>query len=102
MNHALGSRSTDVFMLLAALALATAAGFCRAGETQYLAQDTWTLGNNVETWNQGFVENKSWVRNDSTSAQISLLDFSGRLRLADTGRYSPTVAYVSTYNECGY
>ena len=97
MNHALHSRSTDVFMLLAALTLATAAGICRAGETQYLAQDAWTSGDNVETWNQGFVENKSWVRNDSTPAQISMLDFSGRLRLADTGRYSPTVAYDSTY-----
>ena len=68
-----------------------------ADNSQDLAQEAWQPGINAETWNQGLIENKSWVRNDSTPAQISLLDFSGRLRLADTGKYSPTVAYDATY-----
>ncbi len=79
------------------LAAAAATGICRAGDTQYLAQEAWAPGENVQSLNEGFIENESWVRNDSSPAQISMLDFSGRLRLADTGRYSPTVAYDSTY-----
>ncbi len=82
---------------LAVLLAAAATGICRAGDTQYLAQDAWAPGENVQSLNTGFIENKSWVRNDSSPAQISMLNFSGRLRLADTGRYSPTVAYDSTY-----
>ena len=69
----------------------------RADNSQDLAQEAWPSGVYAETWNQGLIENKSWVRNDSTPAQISMLDFSGRLRLADTGKYSPTVAYDATY-----
>ncbi|MHB1767245.1 MAG: hypothetical protein ACYCUV_05260 [Phycisphaerae bacterium] len=97
MERTVGSRKKHILMILAALALAAVTGICQAGETQYLAQDAWIPGDNVESLNQGFIENKSWVRNDSSPAQISMLDFSGRLRLADTGRYSPTVAYDSTY-----
>ncbi|MGC8624699.1 MAG: hypothetical protein ACP5I8_12250 [Phycisphaerae bacterium] len=77
--------------------LAAGVAVSRAGNSQYLAQEAWQPGDNADTWNQGLIENKSWVRNDSSPAQISMLDFSGRLRLADTGAYSPTVAYDSTY-----
>ncbi len=86
-----------MYTFAAMLAAAAATGLCRGDDTQYLAQDSWLPGQNVESWNQGLMENKSWVRNDSSPAQISMLDFSGRLRLADTGEYSPTVAYSSTY-----
>lgn len=82
---------------LAILFAAAATGICHAGDTQYLAQEAWPPGENIQSWNKGFIENKSWVRNDSSPAQISMLNFSGRLRLADTGRYSPTAAYDSTY-----
>lgn len=84
-------------VLTALISTVATAGICGADDTQYLAQDAWQPGENVETWNQGFIENKSWVRNDSSPAQISMLDFSGRLRLADSGQYSPTVAYKSLY-----
>ncbi len=47
------------------------------------------------TW--GLLENKSHIRNDGTPAQIGLVDSSGRVRLADTGQYSPTVAWDSLY-----
>ena len=97
MNRRVTSRKTDVLLLMATLVLLATTRICHAGDTQYLAQDAWASGDNVETLNQGFIENKSWIRNDSSPAQISMLDFSGRLRLADTGQYSPTVACDSTY-----
>ena len=52
---------------------------------------------NVESSTWGLLENKSHIRNDGTSAQIGLVDSSGRVRLADTGQYSPTVAWDSLY-----
>jgi hypothetical protein len=97
MNRTADARKQRLFTFLSLLAPVAFVGICHAASTQFLAQDAWIPGDNFESSSAGFIENKSWVRNDSTAAQISMLDFSGRLRLADTGRYSPTVAYDSTY-----
>ena len=96
MNRTADARKQRLFTFLSLLAPVAFVGICHAASTQFLAQDAWIPGDNFESSSAGFIENKSWVRNDSTAAQISMLDFSGRLRLADTGRYSPTVAYDST------
>ena len=90
-------RYTLLTVLAALMSTVATTGICRADDTQYMSQNAWQPGENIETSNQGFIENNSWVRNDSSPAQISMLDFAGRLRLADTGRYSPTVAYESLY-----
>jgi hypothetical protein len=79
------------------LSVGVTGSMCHGSDTQSLAQDRWLTGDYADTWNSGFIENKSWIRNDSSPAQISMLSFSGRLRLADTGEYSPTVAYDSSY-----
>ncbi len=66
-------------------------------ETQYNALNRWTGNEWFQSWNDLFLENSSHVRNDSSPAQIGWVHNGGRIRLANTGRYSPTIAYNSLW-----
>ncbi len=81
-----------------ALAAGLSAGARSFGfSPQNLTLSPWRDGLYVQTWNNGLLENKSHVRNSGAPAQLELWDFSGRVRLANTGKYSPTVAVHSLY-----
>lgn len=81
-----------------ALAAGLSAGARSFGfSPQNLTLSPWPNGLHVQTWNNGLLENKSHVRNSGAPAQLELWNFSGRVRLANTGKYSPTVAYHSLY-----
>lgn len=66
-------------------------------ETQFDALNRWTGNEWYQSWNSVFLENSSHVRNDSAPAQIGWVHDGGRVRLANTGRYSPTIAYNSLW-----
>jgi hypothetical protein len=66
-------------------------------ETQYNALNRWTGNEWYQSWNDFMLENSSYVRNDSSPAQIGWVHDGGRIRLANTGRYSPTIAYNSLW-----
>ena len=79
-----------------------AAGLLTTGRAYALSSDLstllpWDSNINVESSTWGLLENKSHIRNDGTPAQIGIVDSSGRVRLADTGQYSPTIAWDSLY-----
>jgi len=57
----------------------------------------WTEGQNTQIFNDEFLETPSYLRNDSTPAEIGWSDTIGRVRLTDTGEYSPTVAFEAFY-----
>jgi hypothetical protein len=90
-------------MLIAAIAtmgLIATASFgqkCRADSTQDDSLMAWADSQNAQIFNDGFLEAPSHVRNDSSNAEVGWWDTSGRLRLMDTGEYSPTLAYESFY-----
>lgn len=86
-------------MAAATLSVAGFAPSTRASsyETQYDSLNRWTGNQWFESWNDTFLENGSYIRNDSTPAQIGWVHNGGRIRLANTGRYSPTIAYNSLW-----
>ncbi len=82
-----------------ALAVLGITSWARASsyETQYESLSSWTGNQWFESWNDTFLENGSYIRNDSSPAQIGWVHDGGRIRLANTGRYSPTIAYNSLW-----
>ncbi len=82
--------------------LGLAAGLLATGQVRALAPDVnallpWEKNINIESSSWGLLENSSHIRNNGTPAQIGIVDSSGRVRLADTGQYSPTIAWDSLY-----
>jgi len=57
----------------------------------------WADGQNVQVVTEGLLETPSYVRNDSSPAEIGWSDTLGRVRLVNTGPYSPTASFEVFY-----
>lgn len=76
---------------------ATLPAWANSDYTQFNALNRWTGDQWLQSWNDTYLENSSYIRNDSTAAQIGYVNNGGRVRLANTGRYSPTIAFDSLW-----